>query len=233
MTDIWQRTRLLLGGLAVEKLHQARILIVGLGGVGSYAAEAVTRTGVGHITIVDDDRIEISNVNRQLPATHSSLGELKTRAMAKRMLDINPSLDVTLFTLRYHLETSPQIFSHQSYDYVIDAIDSLPDKLHLIKTCVNKGIPFVSCMGAANRIDPQLLTVADISQTSVCPLARRVRRKLRQENIRQGFDVVFSREQPRSLQETDRGMLGSLVTVTATAGLLAASNAIEYLINHG
>lgn len=229
MTDIWQRTRLLLGDRAVSKLQRARILIVGLGGVGSYAAEAVTRAGVGHITIVDSDRIEMTNLNRQLPATHSNLGEYKTKAMAKRMLDINPVLDINLFTLRYHLETSPQIFASQSYDYVIDAIDSLPDKLHLIKTCVKKGIPMVSCMGAANRIDPQLLTVADISQTNVCPMARKVRRELRRANIDQGVDVVFSRENPKKVLGTDPGPLGSLITVTASAGLLMAAQAINHI----
>jgi tRNA A37 threonylcarbamoyladenosine dehydratase len=230
MTDIWQRTRLLLGDRAIEKLQQAHILVIGLGGVGSYAAEAVTRAGIGCITIVDSDRIEISNLNRQLPATHSSLGEFKTRAMAARMLDINPDLDINLFTLRYHLETSSQIFANQSYDYVMDAIDSLPDKLHLIKTCVQQGIPMVSCMGAANRVDPRLLTVADISRTSICPMARKVRRELRKNNIHQGVDVVFSRENPKPLLGTGPGLLGSLVTVTASAGLLMAAHAIDHLI---
>ena len=154
MADIWQRTRILLGDRAMEKLQHSHILVVGLGGVGSYAAEAITRLGVGHITIVDSDRIEASNLNRQLPAMHSTLGEFKTRAMAARMLDINPALDLTQFTLRYHPETSQQVFAHRSYDYVLDAIDSLPDKLHLIKTCIKQGIPLISCMGAANRIDP-------------------------------------------------------------------------------
>lgn len=230
MTDIWQRTRLLLGDRAIEKLQQAHILVIGLGGVGSYAAEAVTRAGIGRITIVDSDRIEPSNLNRQLPATHSSLGEFKTRAMAARMLDINPALDINLFTLRYHLETSSQIFANQSYDYVMDAIDSLPDKLHLIKTCVKQGIPMVSCMGAANRVDPQLLTVADISRTSICPMARKVRRELRKDNIHHGVDVVFSRENPRPLVGASPGALGSLVTVTASAGLLMAAHAIDHLI---
>lgn len=230
MTDIWQRTRLLLGDRAMEKLQQAHILLIGLGGVGSYTAEAITRAGVGHITIVDSDQIERSNLNRQLPAMHSTLGDFKTRAMAARMLDINPALDIDLFTLHYNLETSPQIFADQSYDYVLDAIDSLPDKLHLIKTCIKQGIPMVSCMGAANRVDPQLLTVADISQTSICPMARKVRRELRKDNIHRGVDVVFSRENPRTLVGAGPGSLGSLVTVTASAGLLMAAHAINCLI---
>ena len=232
MADIWQRTRILLGDRAMEKLQHSHILVVGLGGVGSYAAEAITRLGVGHITIVDSDRIETSNLNRQLPAMHSTLGEFKTRAMAARMLDINPALDLPQFTLRYHPETSQQVFAHRSYDYVLDAIDSLPDKLHLIKTCIKQGIPLISCMGAANRIDPRLLAVADISQTSVCPMARRVRRELRKDGIVKGLEVVYSRAQPRRpAAETNPAALGSMVTVTASAGLLMAQQAVKRLLD--
>ncbi len=228
MTDIWQRTRLLLGERAMDKLQQAHFLIVGLGGVGSYAAEAITRAGVGRITITDSDQIEHSNLNRQLPALHSTLGEYKTRAMASRMRDINPSINLTLFTLRFHFETSHQVFAHQDYDYVLDAIDSLPDKIHLIKTCIQQEIPLISCMGAANRIDSRLLTVADISQTSVCPMARKVRRELRKNDIHHGVEVVFSREQPRKLADAaGPASLGSMVTVTASAGLLMAQQALN------
>lgn len=216
----------------MEKLQQAHFLVVGLGGVGSYAAEAITRAGVGKITIVDSDQIEHSNLNRQLPALHSTLGEYKTRAMAARMHDINPSLDLTLYTLRFHLETSHQLFAHQDYDYVLDAIDSLPDKIHLIKTCIKQGVPLISCMGAANRIDLRQLTVADISQTSVCPMARKVRRELRKDDILSGLEVVFSREQPRRLPpEAGPAALGSIVTVTASAGMLMAQQAINRLLN--
>ncbi len=228
MTDIWQRTRLLLGDRAMDKLQQAHFLVVGLGGVGSYAAEAVTRAGVGRITIADSDRIEQSNLNRQLPALHSTLGEYKTQVMAARMRDINPSLNLTLYTLRFHPETSYQLFAHQDYDYVLDAIDSLPEKIHLIETCIKQEIALISCMGAANRIDSRQLAVADISQTSVCPMARKVRRELRKNGIRHGVEVVFSREQPRQLSDAARpDALGSMVTVTASAGLLMAQQAIN------
>lgn len=218
----------------MEKLQQAHFLVVGLGGVGSYAAEAITRAGVGKITIVDSDQIEYSNLNRQLPALHSTLGEYKTQAVASRMRDINPAIDLTLFTLRFHLETSHQVFSHQDYDYVLDAIDSLPDKIHLIKTCIRQGISLISCMGAANRIDLRQLAVADISQTSVCPMARKVRRELRRDSIVSGVEVVFSREHPRQLQpEAGPASLGSIVTVTASAGLLMAQQAICRYLNLG
>lgn len=225
MTDIWQRTRLLLGAPGIHNLEQARILLVGLGGVGSFAAEALTRAGIGHIDIMDSDRVEPTNLNRQLPALYSSLGEYKTRIMAMRMQDINPSLVLTEYNFRYNAESSPRVFQ-KTYDYVLDAIDSLPDKIHLIKTCLDRGIPLISCMGAANRLNPQQFAVADIKDTSVCPMARRVRRQLRQEGISSGLKVVYSMEPPQRLDDHPQA-LGSLVCVTASAGLLLACHAIQ------
>lgn len=228
MQEMFCRTAALLGNEGLKKLQQSSVAIIGLGGVGSYAVEAIVRSGVGTIIIVDADRIETSNINRQLPALHSTLGKYKTDVVATRMQDINPLLKIYKYTCRYNHQTSNQIL-REKLDYVIDAIDSLPDKVHLIKSCLQKDIPIISSMGAARRLDPSMLKVADIKDSKVCPMARRLRRELHKENIYSGFKVVFSLEPPLK-PDRDTAELGSIVMVPATAGLLLASVVINDLL---
>lgn len=218
----FQSTRLLLGRAGMEKLQQSRIAVVGLGGVGSHAAEALCRCGIGSISMIDFDRVEASNINRQLPALSSTLGRYKTEVMAERMKQINPDLDINCFTCRYGQENS-FLINRESCDYVVDAIDSIKDKIHLIKTCLEQEIPIISSMGTANRIDPSLLKIADIKDTSICPVARRVRRELRKQGIYSGLTVVYSMEAPllKGLE------MGSAVYVTASAGLLLAAHTVN------
>ncbi|HBQ26951.1 MAG TPA: hypothetical protein DD791_11200 [Syntrophomonas sp.] len=228
MQEVFCRTAVLLGNEGFKKLQQSSVAIIGLGGVGSYAVEAIVRSGVGTIIIVDADRIEASNINRQLPALHSTLGQYKTDVVADRLLDINPLLKVYKHTCRYNHQTSNQIL-REKLDYVIDAIDSLPDKVHLIKSCLEKNIPIVSSMGAAQRLDPGMLKVADIKDSRVCPMARRLRRELHKENIYSGFKVVFSLEPPLK-PDGETAELGTIATVPAAAGLLLASVVINELL---
>jgi tRNA A37 threonylcarbamoyladenosine dehydratase len=161
--SFFQRTQLLTGEAGLEKLKVSRVTVVGLGGVGSHAAEALCRCGVGHISIVDPDRVEESNINRQLPALSSTIGQYKTEVMASRMLQINPDLDLDCFTCAYNEENSSTILG-AGCDYLIDAIDSLPDKIHLIETCLSRDIPIISSMGTANRLNPLMLTIAGSPQ---------------------------------------------------------------------
>lgn len=228
MQEVFCRTAALLGNEGLRKLQQSAVAIIGLGGVGSYAVEAIARCGVGTIIIVDADRIEASNINRQLPALHSTLGQYKTDVVAARLQDINPLIKIYKYTCRYNHQTSNQILSAK-LDYVIDAIDSLPDKVHLIKSCLQKNIPIISSMGAARRLDPSMLKVADIKDSQVCPMARRLRRELHKEDIYSGFKVVFSLEPP-SKPDGNTAELGSIVMVPATAGLLLASVVINDLL---
>lgn len=229
MKEAFRRTEALLGSAGLNKLNDSSLAVIGLGGVGSYAAEALARSGVGNMIIVDSDRIEASNINRQLPALHSTLGKYKTEVVAARLLDINPSLTVHKRTVTYNSQTSEEILSGK-LDYAIDAIDSLPDKIHLIKSCLKYNIPVISAMGAARRLNPLLLRVADIKDTSVCPLARRLRRELHKEGIYTGLKVVFSVEPPLKPEQGEFGELGSIVTVPACAGMLLASVVISELL---
>ncbi len=221
----FHRTQLLVGEAGMVRLNQTRITIVGVGGVGSHAVEALCRSGVGHITIIDPDLIEDSNINRQIQALSSTIGRYKTEVMVERMQQINPFIQINQYPSSYTSEHSSMI-TQGSCDYVIDAIDSLKDKIHLIKTCLEQEIPIISSMGTANRINPQLLKIADIKDTSICPVARKVRRELREYGIYSGLPVVYSQEMP--LRKGPQ--LGSIVYVTATAGLLLAAYVVNSIL---
>ncbi|MGI5911639.1 MAG: tRNA threonylcarbamoyladenosine dehydratase [Syntrophomonadaceae bacterium] len=229
MQSAFSRTEVLLGSAGIEKLQHSSVTIIGLGGVGCYAAEAIARSGVGSIFIVDHDQVEISNINRQLIALHSTLGYYKTDVVANRLRDINPNLILKTYCGAYNHLSSEKILGVKT-DYVIDAIDSLSDKIHLIKSCFKKNISIISSMGVARRLNPQALKIADIKDTSICPLARRVRRELNKENIGTGVKTVFSTEPPLPIAEGDMSELGSIVTVPATAGILLASVVINDLL---
>lgn len=188
-----QRTELLLGEDALQRLQNLHILVIGLGGVGSYAAEFLTRAGVGRMTIVDGDTVDITNTNRQLPALHSTVGRPKTEVMAERMRDINPDLDLRV---RSEFLTPAEVKSLISpeFDYVFDCIDSIQPKQYIIVACKQQGVRVVSSMGAGGRTDPSSVRVADISETFNCPFAQQVRKGLKRKGVRRGVTVVFSSE---------------------------------------
>lgn len=223
------RTRSLLGDDALEKLHQSRVAVIGLGGVGAYAAEALVRCGVGSLLLVDPDQVEISNLNRQLAALHSTLGQYKVDILQKRFLDIAPGAKIEALPAAYNAESSEYILGER-LDYLVDAIDSLSDKLHLMKSCLKQNIPFISAMGAAKRLDPTAFKVADISETNICPMARRIRRQLRQEGIYKGVKVVYSTEPPCPTYGDAEDALGSISFVPPAAGLVLASAVVKDLL---
>jgi tRNA threonylcarbamoyladenosine dehydratase len=188
-----ERTELLLGGAKLERLKNSHVLVVGLGGVGAYAAEQICRAGVGEMTIIDGDSIHITNKNRQLPALTSSLGQPKAEYMGKRLLDINPDLKLHVIQEYIRDERMREIIS-QPYSYVVDAIDTLSPKIFLIHDSIKYGHRVVSSMGAGGKVDPMLVKVADISESHNCPLARILRKRLHRLGVHSGFKVVFSPE---------------------------------------
>ena len=180
MVDIWlERTELLIKEAGIEKLKKSNILIVGMGGVGSFAAEFIARSGVGNLTIVDGDVIDITNINRQLPALHSTVGDDKVELMARRILDINPELNLTRINEFLNPERMEEVIQAGNFDYILDCIDSVSPKLALIKAAKKNKIKIVSCMGAGGKLDPSKVMVRDISKTRNCFLAKQVRKRLK------------------------------------------------------
>ena len=238
MVDIWlERTELLIKEAGIEKLKKSNILIVGMGGVGSFAAEFIARSGVGNLTIVDGDVIDITNINRQLPALHSTVGDDKVELMARRILDINPELNLTRINEFLNPERMEEVIQAGNFDYILDCIDSVSPKLALIKAAKKNKIKIVSCMGAGGKLDPSKLMVRDISKTRNCFLAKQVRKRLKKEGINKGFRCVFSTEIQRedSLKMTDgsnykKSFYGTISYMPAIFGLYAASEVIRYLI---
>lgn len=226
------RTEMLIGEQAVERLRGKHVAVFGLGGVGSYAVEALARAGIGRLTVVDDDVITQSNVNRQLYALHSTLGRAKVDVAKARVNDINPDCDVTALRLRFD-EHSAKSFDFSSYDYVVDAIDTVTSKLLLVKMCKQAKTPIISCMGTGNKLDAAAFEVADITETGVCPLAKVMRRELKKQGV-EHLKVVYSREQPltpyQSEQTAKRQTPGSMPYVPPVAGLILAGEVIKDLI---
>ncbi|MCR4400679.1 MAG: ThiF family adenylyltransferase [Syntrophomonadaceae bacterium] len=231
MEDRHARTRAVIGEQGLRRLRESRVMVVGLGGVGSFAAEALARCGVGHLALVDGDCVEPSNLNRQLVALRSTLGMPKTGVMGQRIADIDETIAVTLFTGRVSAESVADLLAWPC-DYLVDAIDSIADKAVLLTHCHRAGLPVVSSMGMGNRIDPWQLAVGDISAVHGCPLARRLRRALRAQGIETGIKVVFSRERPRRVAE-DGGIIGSLPLVPPAAGIMMAAEVIRDLLGAG
>lgn len=237
MTPEWLvRTSLLVGDEKIEKLQNARVLIAGLGGVGSFAAEFLCRSGIGHLTIIDGDTVDISNKNRQLPALDSTVGQHKAHVMATRMKDINPQL---------HLEVIPQfqepgdmrLLIENGYDFVLDCIDSFQPKLNLIRCCLDAHIAFISAMGAGGRINPEFVRLASIEETKNCPFAQQVRKSLRRQNVLRPFPVIFSDEQviPNSVEKTDgtrykKSYYGTISYMPALFGLHMAAYVIRQIM---
>lgn len=230
------RTELLLGAERMEELAHSHVLVVGLGGVGAYAAEQICRAGVGHMTIVDADTVNESNINRQLPALHSTLGRPKAEVVANRLLDINPRLKLTVICEFLRDERTEEVLSATRYDFIVDAIDSLSPKVYLLYHAHRKGIPVVSSMGAGAKLDPAQVRIADISKTSNCALAKAVRKRLRGLGVNKGIPVVFSTEmaRPEAVVEVEgeqckRTTTGTVSYMPAIFGCYLASYAIRQL----
>ena len=240
MADQYSRTRLLLGDDGVNKLRSARVALFGLGGVGGYAAEALARAGVGHMDLIDDDTVSLTNLNRQLLATHSSIGQYKVDVAAQRIQDIDPSIQVRTFKTFYLPETADQ-FDFTQYDYVLDAIDTVTGKLALMVQAKEAGAKIISCMGTGNKMDAIGFLVADIAKTSGCALARIIRKECAKRGIK-GVKVVYSKELPLTPQESPddpldpqregssrRSTPGSTSFVPGVAGLIMAGEVIKDL----
>ncbi|MBB1542420.1 MAG: tRNA threonylcarbamoyladenosine dehydratase [Riemerella sp.] len=238
MQSEWlQRTELLVKEEGIERLQSANILIVGLGGVGSFAAEFLVRSGIGNLTIVDGDTVDITNINRQLPALNSTIGKNKTDVVAERILDINPEINLKKINEFLEPERMEEILTQEKFDYVLDCIDSLSPKLALIITCKRKKIKLVSAMGAGGKTDPSKVMVRDISKTNNCFLAKQIRKKLKKEQIHKGFRCVFSTEiqDENSLKMTDgsnykKSFYGTISYMPAIFGLYAAAEVIRFLL---
>lgn len=195
MLHQFSRTELAIGPEGLEVMKNSTVAVLGIGGVGSIAAEALARTGVGRIIMIDKDVVDITNVNRQIHALMTTVGQPKAELMRDRILQINPECDAIALRMFYTEETYEQLFQYP-LDYVLDASDTISYKIHLIKQCLQRKIPLISSMGAANKMDPTRFQVADISKTTVDPMARVIRHKLRKEGIKKGVKVVFSTEEP-------------------------------------
>ncbi|ALS23188.1 MULTISPECIES: tRNA threonylcarbamoyladenosine dehydratase [Paenibacillus] len=195
MLHQFSRTELAIGPEGLEVMKNSTVAVLGIGGVGSIAAEALARTGIGRVVMIDKDVVDITNINRQIHALMSTVGQPKAELMRDRILQINPECDAVALRMFYTEETYEKLFEYP-LDYVIDASDTISYKIHLIKQCLQRKIPIISSMGAANKMDPTRFQVADISKTSVDPLARVIRHKLRKEGIKKGVKVVFSTEEP-------------------------------------
>ncbi len=225
------RTALLIGEEGVEKLKRSRVAVFGIGGVGGYVVEALARSGVGTLDLIDNDTVSESNLNRQIVALHSTIGRLKTEVAAERVKDINPDITVNVHNLFYLPETKTQ-FDFSAYDYVVDAIDTVSGKLALIEQAKGSNTPVISSMGAGNKLDPTAFEVADIAKTSVCPLARVMRRELKKRGIEQ-LKVVYSKEEPLPtlLKDKDSGkpIPGSVAFVPSVVGLIIAGEVIKDL----
>lgn len=220
----YMRTELLLGSDGVERLRKARVAIFGVGGVGSFAAEAVARAGVGNITLVDGDIVTETNLNRQLVALRSTLGKNKAEVMRQRILDINPEANVIAIPEFYTLENAESI-DFSSFDYVADAIDMIPSKVLIVEKCTEAGVRVISSMGAGNRLSPELFEIRDIFKTEGDPLARIMRRELRNRGVKH-LNVVFSRELPMKRHGEDN-RVGSVSFVPSSAGLVMAGGIIR------
>lgn len=243
MKEQFKRTELLLGIENVEKLAKARVAIFGVGGVGGYVCEALVRSGVGAFDLIDSDTVSVTNINRQIIATNSTVGKFKVDVMRDRMLDINPDVDVRVYKCFFLPENADE-FPFQEYDYIVDAVDTVTAKIELIVKATEMGIPVISSMGAGNKLDASAFKVADIYKTNVCPLAKVMRRELKKRNIKK-LKVVYSEEQPlKPIEELKDGAKeiasetqhvkarstpGSVAFVPSVAGLILAGEVVKDL----
>lgn len=229
---MFSRTKLILGLNGLEKLNNANVAVVGIGGVGGHAVEALVRAGVGNITIIDGDVVQESNINRQIFALKTNVGSLKVDAAKERLLAINPNLNLNAVNMFYSSETAENV-DFSEFDYVVDAIDSIASKVELIVNCKAVNTPVISAMGAGNKLDPTRFEVSDIYKTSVCPLAKIMRKHLKEQGIK-ALKVVYSKEEPVKLTQNENNdnikSIGSLSFVPSAMGLIIAGEVIKDLI---
>lgn len=225
--DPFQRVKTLINDDGLTTLQNKKIAIIGVGGVGSYVAEALARAPIGNITLIDFDIIDITNINRQLPALHSTIGKSKVEVLAERIKDINPKCKITIKQEKL-TANSAKVLIDDDWDYIIDAIDDVPAKVFLLKYCHEKQIPIISSMGAAGKLDPSQVKVTDISKSNHCPLARKVRKQLHNYNIYKGIKVVFSPESKPSTLEGNA--LGTISYMPAIFGLFCAATVVNDLL---
>ncbi len=238
MIPYWMsRTQLMLGDDLVEKLMVKNVLVVGLGGVGGICAEMIVRAGVGKMTIVDNDTIDASNINRQIPALHSTVSQSKAQVLAARLMDINPLLELTILEVFVEDASMLELIEKEAWDYVVDCIDTLSAKVDLIKACMDRKLAIVSSMGAGGKVDPSQISVTDLSKTYECNLARYVRKRLQALGIKKGLKVVFSPEKPdqSKIIESEKvfpkkSIIGTLSYMPAIFGCTVASVVIRDLM---
>lgn len=232
MNEQFSRSALVLGENSIEKLQKSRVAVFGVGGVGGYTVEALARAGVGAIDLIDSDLVSESNINRQIIALHSTVGQYKVDVAKNRIADINPECKVTVYKCFYLPETAEQ-FNFSQYDYVVDAVDTVTAKIDIICRAKELSIPVISAMGAGNKLDPTQFTVADIYKTKVCPLARVMRQTLKKRGVKD-LKVVYSEEEPFATNqkdsETGKAIPGSLPFVPSVAGLIIAGEVIKDLV---
>lgn len=230
MKEEFARTAMLIGADALDKLSSCRVAIFGIGGVGGYVAEALARSGIGHLDLIDNDTVNITNINRQIIATHDTIGQLKTEAMKKRILSINPNAVINTFNVFYLPENSGQ-FDFSEYDYIVDAVDTVTAKIEIIVNAKKKGTPVISSMGTGNKLDPTRFEIADIYKTSVCPLAKVVRHELKKRGVDK-LKVLYSKEEPiKNNNSSDNGKAipASIAFVPSVAGLIIAGEVVKEL----
>ena len=236
MTHWLERTELLLGSEKTKRLQNARVLVVGLGGVGAYAAEMLARSGIGALTIVDADDVSETNINRQLVALHSTVGRPKAEILAARLQDINPQLRLTVLREYVRDEATDRLLDGEKFDYAVDAIDTLSPKVNLIKGALDRGIPLVSSMGAGAKTDPTLIEIRDIAKSHHCPLAHMLRKRLHKLGIRTGFRAVFSAEPAREgamilcEEQNKKSNVGTISYLPALFGIGCASVVVRDLL---
>lgn len=231
--NIFLRTEILLGTAAMEQLKASTVAVFGVGGVGSFAVEALARAGIGHLVLIDHDVVDVTNINRQIHAATKTIGQKKTDLMRSRILDINPSAIVDTIEEFYLPNENTDRFFVCKYDYVIDAIDTITGKIGLVVECKNRGIKIISSMGAGNKLDPTQFRVADIFETSVDPIAKVMRKKLKEKGI-SSLKVVYSTEKPieinNSFRDSKSKVIGSVSFVPSVAGLILAGEVIKNMI---
>ena len=226
---------MLIGSDNLQKLVNSKVAVFGIGGVGGYVVEALARCGVGNLTLIDNDTVNVTNINRQIIATHHTIGQLKTEAMKKRVLSINPAANVQVHNCFFLPENSNR-FDFTQFDYVVDAVDTVTAKIEIITKAQKDNIPVISCMGTGNKLDPAKLQISDINQTSVCPLARVMRQELKKRGIKK-LKVLWSDEQPltplfeEEEASTRRATPGSVSFVPSVAGLIIASEVVKDIVD--
>lgn len=243
MLHQFSRNELAIGKEGLDKLKNSTVAVLGIGGVGTFAAEALARSGVGKLVLIDKDDVDITNINRQIIALLSTIGRPKVELMKERIADINPDCEVVALKMFYTEETYEEIFAHD-LDFVVDASDTIAYKIHIMKECLKRNIPIISSMGAANKMDPTRFQIADISKTHTDPIAKVIRTRLRKEGIRKGIPVVFSDESPIVIREDVRKVVGndeaeirkaqmppsSNAFVPSVAGLIMASYVVRQIL---